>query len=214
MFHFITNLWYTYGWFFLLAGAIVILCFCWIFSDKKDLTGTYNIYELVREPSKKKHYFPQSISSGFDKNYSNEVNYLNSPHSSRDPFRKSSRIPTESKGEAICRQTLQNIFNAPFPKVRPDFLFNSVTGENLEFDMYNKDYKLAVEYNGQQHYKYNSFMHGGSKDKFYAQQYRDNMKKEICKKLGIRLIEVPYTVSHRDIPQFLIDKLKSYGYIE
>lgn len=214
MFQYISNFWKSKGWLFLLIGAIIILGFCRIFSDKKNLTGTYNIYELVREEKKTKPYFPQSIGKGYDKQYDDSVNYLNSPHSSRDPYSKNKRIPTESKGEAICRQTLQEIFNAPFPKVRPDFLFNSVTGENLEFDMYNKDYKLAVEYNGQQHYKYNSFMHGGSKDKFYGQQYRDNMKRQIAKKLGIRLIEVPYTVSHKDIPNYLIKSLRELRIIQ
>ena len=214
MFQYLYTLWRNKGWLLILVAAIVILGFCRIFSDKKNLTGTYNIYELVREDKKAKSYFPQSIGKGFSKHFDAAVNYINAPHSSRDPHRTNSRIPTESKGEIICRQTLQDIFNAPFPKVRPDFLFNSVTGENLEYDMYNKDYRLAVEYNGQQHYKYNSFMHGGSKDKFYGQQYRDNMKRQISKKLGITLIEVPYTVSHKDIPDYLVKRLREFGYIQ
>ena len=214
MFYYLSNLWNTKGWMILLFGAFIILFFCKIFTHKSNQTGSYNLYEIVREDKKQKPYFPQSIGKGFDKHYDESVNYLNAPHSSRDPFNSRKKIPTESKGEAICRQTLQEIFNAPFPKVRPDFLFNSVTGENLEFDMYNKDYRLAVEYNGQQHYKYNSFMHGGSKDKFYGQQYRDNMKRQIAKKLGIRLIEVPYTVSHKDIPNYLIQRLKELKLIQ
>ena len=53
-------------------------------------------------------------------------------------------------------------------------------------------------------------MHGGSKDKFYGQQYRDNMKRQISKKLGITLIEVPYTVSHKDIPDYLVKRLREF----
>ena len=43
---------------------------------------------------------------------------------------------------------LQNRFNKPFPKSRPNFMFNSVTGENLELDMFNKELLLACEYDG------------------------------------------------------------------
>jgi hypothetical protein len=57
-------------------------------------------------------------------------------------------------------------------------------------------------------------MHRGSKENFYGQQYRDKMKRDICKKLGIRLIEVPYTVKHEDIPKYLTQRLREMGYIE
>jgi hypothetical protein len=72
--------------------------------------------------------------------------------------------------------------------------------------------KLAVEYNGKQHYEYNPFMHRNSKDTFYSQVYRDRIKKDICKKLGIKLIEVPYTVPNNKIPEFLESKLREYGF--
>ena len=80
--------------------------------------------------------------------------------------------------------------------------------------MYNKHYGLAVEYNGQQHYKFNKFMHQGSRDRFYGQQYRDKMKADICKKLNITLIEVPYTVKHQEIPNFLVQELRKHRFIE
>lgn len=126
------------------------------------------------------------------------------------------RPPQESKGELECRRVLEEIFGRQFPKNRPNFLRNPVTSNeldsnNLELDCYNPDLKLAVEYNGIQHYKYVPYFHK-SKDAFQNQKYRDYMKREMCEKNGITLIEVPYTVKVPDIKSFLLSKLSSVGY--
>ena len=89
-------------------------------------------------------------------------------------------------------------------------MFNSVTGSNLELDMFNKELRIACEYNGRQHYEYVPYLHGNSKENFYAQKYRDKMKEEICQKLGIFLIKVPYTVKEDKIPDFLENELSVY----
>jgi hypothetical protein len=195
--------WQAKGWLWMGIAAVTCLAVCWLISERNNITGTYDRFDfkVKNNPEQfktQRQYFPQSIA-------------YEDPY--KDLYQTKRKVPQNSKGEEICRDTLQRLFQQPFPKCRPDFLFNSVTGENLELDMYNKDYGLAVEYNGQQHYKYNSFMHGGSRDKFYGQQYRDKMKRDICKKLGITLIEVPYTVKHRDIPNFLAQRLRELNFI-
>ena len=50
-----------------------------------------------------------------------------------------------------------------------------------------------------------------TRDAFHNQQYRDKIKRDSCKKLGIKLIEVPYTVKHEDIPNFLNNELKKFN---
>ena len=119
----------------------------------------------------------------------------------------------ESKGEAECRRVLQNIFGKPFTSQRPDFLRNPVTGNNfnLELDCYNHDLRLAVEYNGVQHYKYVPFFHR-NKDHFMTQKYRDDMKRRICREHNINLIEVPYTVRIENIKDFIIQNCRKIGY--
>lgn len=117
-----------------------------------------------------------------------------------------------SKGEEMCKNFVEFYFQKPFDKTRPDFLKNPVTGENLELDLYNPDLKLAIEYNGSQHYHYNSFMHKNSRDKFQNQQYRDLIKKDLCGKAEITLVVVPYTVPHDQIGAFLLDEFKRLGY--
>jgi hypothetical protein len=116
--------------------------------------------------------------------------------------------PQESKGEKECRRVMEKIFKKPFPKIRPNFLRNTVTsGEengdiNLEIDCYNNDLKIGVEYSGIQHYKYSPFFHK-NKEAFYNQKYRDEMKRVKCRENGITLIEVPYTVKLEHIEDYL-----------
>ena len=202
----VSKYWQAKGWLWMLIAALSSLFVCWLISERNNIEGTYDRFNLTvrnnMEQFPERNYFPQSIGQS-----------AGGSLLASDAISKKGKIPTNSKGEEICRNTLQRIFKQPFEKCRPDFLFNSVTKENLELDMYNKHYGLAIEYNGSQHYKYNAFMHGGSKEKFYAQQYRDKMKRDICKKLGIVLIEVPYTVKHQDIENFIVQKLREHRFI-
>lgn len=126
------------------------------------------------------------------------------------------RVSKDSSGETECRKVLSDIFKRPFSKARPDFLRNPVTGNkfNLEIDCFDRELGLGCEYNGIQHYKYSPFFHGNNKEKFMNQKYRDDMKRRMCRDNGITLIEVPYTVKVKDIRGFLIDKLKTSGYIK
>lgn len=121
----------------------------------------------------------------------------------------------DSRGELECRRVLENIFKTPFSKSRPDFLRNPVTGNvhNCELDCYNAELKLAVEYNGQQHYRYVPHFHR-NKDAFYNQKYRDQWKRRVCEDNGITLIEVPYTVKIPDIRDYLLKNLRQLGLIK
>lgn len=121
--------------------------------------------------------------------------------------------PTESKGEVECRRVLQYLFKKPFDKARPDFLRNPVTGGsfNLELDCFQDDLRLAVEYNGRQHYDYVPYFHR-NKDAFTNQKYRDYMKAQMCKENGINLISIPYTVKVQDIKSTLERELRRLGY--
>ena len=118
----------------------------------------------------------------------------------------------DSKGELECRKFLETYLNTPFSKARPDFLKNPITGNNLEIDCFSPILKLGVEYNGQQHYKYNSFFHRNI-DASTNQKYRDELKRRICQENGVTLIEVPYTIKLNDIGPFLYQKLTQLGFL-
>lgn len=112
------------------------------------------------------------------------------------------KVSFESKGETECRRAVEHLTGKLFPKARPNFMLNGVSGHNLELDCYNDELKIAVEYNGEQHYKYIPYFHN-SKDAFYNLKYRDDMKQRLCDQNGIILITVPYTVKHDDIEMYI-----------
>lgn len=63
--------------------------------------------------------------------------------------------------------------------------------KTLPFDFYIPSMNLAIEYQGEQHYK--SIKHFGGEENFKIQQKRDQIKREYCKENHIRLLEIPYT---------------------
>lgn len=123
------------------------------------------------------------------------------------PSNNSQPIPTRgrriSKGERICREVLEDIYKKPFPCVRPNFLKNPETKRNLELDCYNEELKLAVEYNGIQHYKWPNFT-GQTKEAFIKQVRRDRYKVDTCDANGVYLITVPYNVPHDRIRDYIL----------
>jgi hypothetical protein len=144
--------------------------------------------------------------------YTSQYFALRKQNNNKEQINQQSQQPKESSGEIECRRVLEKIFRKPFKKIRPDFLHNFVVGtNNLELDCYNDELKLAVEYNGQQHYKYIPYFHR-TRDAFHNQKYRDNIKAQLCKQNGITLIEVPYTIKKENIESYIIESLNNIYY--
>ena len=184
----VKSLWYNYSLVFLLFITFIIFFIYWLLHARTRESGSYNKLNIPK--------------------------YINLVIGEKEKVIPKKSPVTESKGELECRRVLENIFKVPFPKARPDFLFNKVTGHNLELDMFNPHLKIACEYNGKQHYHYNKWMHNNSQTNFHNQKYRDDIKRDVCKKLGINLLEVPYTIRHEDIEDFIISKLKTNNMIK
>lgn len=108
-----------------------------------------------------------------------------------------------SKGEALCKKAIEDIYGKPFYCVRPSFLKNPETGRNLEIDIFNAELGIGVEYNGEHHYKFPSAFHKTYED-FINQVRRDNYKVDACDQNGIYLITVPYNVG------LDYDKIRAY----
>jgi hypothetical protein len=112
-----------------------------------------------------------------------------------------------SRGQQICKLTMEALYHVPFTTARPSYLINPETGHNLELDCYNEQLKLAVEYNGRQHYIYDEDKKDKfhkSKEDFLALVRRDHYKQRLCQKHKIYLIVVPYNVNNKDIPNFIV----------
>lgn len=71
-------------------------------------------------------------------------------------------------------------------------------------DFYIPELKIAIEYNGEQHYK--PIKYFGGKLKFDRQVKRDQYVQDYCKKFGIKLIIIPYSKNESDI-RTCIEKL-------
>lgn len=96
---------------------------------------------------------------------------------------------TASKLELRFKSRIENITKLSFYKIRPKWLINPKTNRALELDMYNYNLKLAIEYNGPQHYVYPNRYHKNI-DEFYLQLDRDQIKVKLCNQYYIKLITI------------------------
>ena len=108
-----------------------------------------------------------------------------------------------SRGERLCCQTMQRIYGVSFESDWPNWLRNPETGETLELDCFNDELQIAVEYNGEQHYKWPNFTNQ-SREQFINQVRRDGLKIDLCDRNGVYLITVPYNVPHSRIPDYIM----------
>jgi hypothetical protein len=123
--------------------------------------------------------------------------------------------------ESRCREILEKIFNAPFPKKRPTWLRNEIrdsktgtgTMQKLELDCYNDKLKLALEYNGIQHRVYPNTWHSTKKE-YKDQKKRDRLKIVRCEEEDVKLIVVPDTVPYEQLYKHITEKLETMGVIE
>jgi hypothetical protein len=75
----------------------------------------------------------------------------------------------------------------------------------LPFDFYIPELNTCIEYDGQQHFEpLNIF---GGNETFENQKKRDKIKNQYCKKNGIKLIRIPYTMKKEEIEPYILKEL-------
>jgi hypothetical protein len=120
---------------------------------------------------------------------------------------KITRSNYASNGEWACAQVLRDIFPEHyFYTTRPNWLKNPETGRNLELDFLNEELRVAIEYNGIQHYVFPNCFHK-TKEEFIGQIRRDQYKRKKCDDMGVYLISIPYNVPLTEVKHFIIEKL-------
>jgi len=115
-------------------------------------------------------------------------------------------------GERICREFFVQFFNREFPKTRPKWLINA-DGNRMELDGYCKDLWLAFEHHGSQHYRVTR-RYTKTEKSLQKRQRDDELKKKLCQKNGIVLIEVPEIptlLPLSELQSYVIGKLKKEG---
>lgn len=140
------------------------------------------------------------------------------------------KINNRSKGEKMTRLILESLFNKSFITERPDFLnyidkkkakgvkkitntnknkINKINkSNNLEIDLYNAELKLGIEYQGDQHFKYNTYFHK-TKDGYIRSMDKDHFKRKKCYQNGIYLIEIHDFLKEEDLGRYVLDSLPS-----
>lgn len=108
-----------------------------------------------------------------------------------------------SKAEQRVRVELERLAGAKFPTVHPSWL------DGLELDGYNKGLKLAFEFQGPQHTRFDK-----KYDKEYAAYYErilnDEKKRRRCLQNGVYLMNVDYIVPQHLLSLYLKSRLHDY----
>lgn len=103
--------------------------------------------------------------------------------------------PSRWKRQETCCRAVEEIFGLPFQRDVRDlpWLVNPETGAYLELDCYNEELGIAIEHNGEHHYKFPNHWNK-TREEWIAMLRRDKLKPELCDKNGVYLITIPYTI--------------------
>lgn len=113
------------------------------------------------------------------------------------------RFP-RSKSEAAVIKLLEEITGAKFPTVLPDWLKRG--DKLLELDGYNESLKIALEFSGPQHTKWNSSEE--TYDKYFNRINNDAAKKILCADNGVSLIVIDMSLPKQHWRNYLLSRLR------
>jgi hypothetical protein len=95
------------------------------------------------------------------------------------------------KNEKECRNIIESFVSKSFPKLKPKWL------QGLELDGYCAALRLAMEYQGEQHYKILKHWHKNGEEDLQKQQDRDRRKLELCHAHGVQVVVIPYWIKDK-----------------
>lgn len=107
----------------------------------------------------------------------------------------------KSRGE----QAIQQYLEEHQIKYIPQKTFSPLNKSKYRFDFFLPDYNLAIEYQGEQHYRDNGYFRDG----LDIIQERDNIKKQYCLKNNIELLEISYK-QFKNISNILSSRFNDY----
>jgi hypothetical protein len=113
-----------------------------------------------------------------------------------------------SKCEKICNDIMKELYkNEMFENIQRDTVLNNKIISLLKLNIYSDNLKIAIEYNGLEHYEFIHWFHKNEKD-FNKQKKKDLSKKKLCVENGIKLINVHYSLDNYEIiKEYIIQEL-------
>lgn len=121
--------------------------------------------------------------------------------------------PMCSKGKAsIGERLIREYLSEHGYQIDKDFYYgytglNIMARNRLHIDFYFPKYKFAIEYDGKQHYFPINYF-GGMKTLNMVKEH-DKIKDDFCKKNGINLLRIPYTINTKDGISNILDNSMS-----
>jgi hypothetical protein len=98
------------------------------------------------------------------------------------------KVCKNNRGEQVTRFIFESLTGELFPTKRPDWLRLPGNKRSLELDGFNEKLRVAFEHQGRQHYQSSKLT-----SRFFKNSILQNDidKREICKKMGVKVLEVP-----------------------
>lgn len=97
----------------------------------------------------------------------------------------------KGRGKWVHEKALLNIVESLFPDCTVLYHYRASWLENLELDIYIKDFKIGIEYQGIQHYEVVN--HWGGTEGLEKRKFNDLKKKRLCEEQGVTLVYFDYT---------------------
>jgi hypothetical protein len=107
--------------------------------------------------------------------------------------------------ERLCRHFIEEITGFPFPKSRPKWLINRM-GNQMELDGFSLELSVAFEHNGEHHYRKLSHFQR-REESLERRKQDDKLKMTLCRKNGVSLLIIPYTIVEKDLPKYIHSEL-------
>lgn len=111
-----------------------------------------------------------------------------------------------SKGE----EKIKNILNKLNLSYNEQYSFNDLIGHSkpLRFDFFLPKEQIAIEYQGEQHYKVIKAWENDNYNDFQTRQLYDQKKRIYCQEHNILLIEIPYTDFNKINEDYILKRIK------
>lgn len=115
-----------------------------------------------------------------------------------------------SKSEQQAITLLEGITGEKFPSVNPSWLVWK--GRTLELDGYNEKLKIALEFSGPLHTKWNPQYE--TYQKYFNRVIRDIVKKKLCKKHKVNLIVLDIALGPQHWRNYILSRLYDFGKLD